>query len=149
LHSASSSTLSEIDGQCNVQKYYNKGSTNRNAVGTKLRYLILTADERFYHYRNVLTFLYVFPTLTGFYFFSPTFLPARRYTSAGTSYGPVSVCLSHCLSQVGVLSKRLNESSWFLAWDLLSAYPTLRYKEIQVCSKIRVHPLELCSKLRT
>ena len=66
-HSASSSTLSEIDGQCNVQKYYNKGSTNRNAVGTKLCYLILTADERFYHYRNVSTFLYVFPTLTGFF----------------------------------------------------------------------------------
>jgi len=29
------------------------------------------------------------------------FLPARRCASAGTSYGPVSVCLS----QVGVLSK--------------------------------------------
>jgi len=45
------------------------------------------------------------------------FLPARRYASAGTSYGPVSVrpsvCLSVCLSQVGVLSKRLNESGWF------------------------------------
>ena len=46
-HSASSSTLSEIDGQCNVQKYYNKGSTNRNAVGTKLRYLILTLMNGF------------------------------------------------------------------------------------------------------
>ena len=45
------------------------------------------------------------------------FLPARRYASAGTSHGPVSVrlcvCLSVCLSQVGVLSKRMNESSWF------------------------------------
>jgi len=29
----------------------------------------------------------------------------------GTSYGPVSVCV--CLSQIGVLSKRLNESCWF------------------------------------
>jgi len=28
----------------------------------------------------------------------PPFLPARRYASAGTSYGPVSVCLSLCLS---------------------------------------------------
>ena len=28
----------------------------------------------------------------------------------GTSYGPVSVCV--CLSQIGVLSKRLNESCW-------------------------------------
>jgi len=44
------------------------------------------------------------------------FLPARRYASAATSYGPVSVCL--CLSQVGVLSKRMNESSWFLLWEL-------------------------------
>ena len=48
------------------------------------------------------------------------FLPARRCASAGTSYGPVSVCL--CPSQVGILSKRLNESSWFLAWELPSTY---------------------------
>jgi len=45
------------------------------------------------------------------------FLPARRYASAGTSYGPVSDCLSACvcvcLSQVGVLSKRLNKSDCF------------------------------------
>jgi len=35
---------------------------------------------------------------------SVLFLPARRYASAGTSYGPESVCLSVCLclSQVGV-----------------------------------------------
>ena len=41
-------------------------------------------------------------------------LPARRYASAGTSHGfvSVSVCLSVCLSQVGVLSKRLNELSY-------------------------------------
>ena len=36
-----------------------------------------------------------------------------------TSRGPVSV------SQVGVLSKRLNESSWFLACELPSTRPTL------------------------
>jgi len=36
------------------------------------------------------------------------FLPARRYASAGTSYGPVSVSLSVCLLQVGVLSKEMN-----------------------------------------
>jgi len=57
---------------------------------------------------------------------------------AGTSYGPVFVCV--CLSQVGVLSKRLNESSWILAWELHSTYPTLCYKEIHVPSKIRVLP---------
>ena len=37
------------------------------------------------------------------------FLPARRYASAGTSYGPVTVCSSvrlFYLSQVGVLWKR-------------------------------------------
>jgi len=41
----------------------------------------------------------------------------------GTSHGPVSVSL--CLSQVGVLSKRMNESSCFLACELLSTRPTL------------------------
>jgi len=49
------------------------------------------------------------------------------------SYGPVSVCL--CLSQVGVLSNRLNESGWFWVWELPSTYPTLCFKEIQVSSK--------------
>ena len=48
----------------------------------------------------------------------------------GTSHGPVSVRPS----QVGVLLKRMNESSWFLAWELPSTYPTLycRPKEIHV-----------------
>jgi len=32
--------------------------------------------------------------------------------------------LCPCLSQVGVLSKRLNESSWFLARELHSTRPT-------------------------
>jgi len=51
-------------------------------------------------------------------------LPTRSYASAGTtSSGPVSVCL--CLSQVGVLSKRMNESGWFLARELPLTYPTL------------------------
>ena len=39
----------------------------------------------------------------------------------GTSHGPVSVCLS----RVGVLSKRINESSWFLACELPDTRPTL------------------------
>jgi len=34
---------------------------------------------------------------------------------SGTSHRPVSVCPCLCLLQVSVLSKRLNESSWFLA----------------------------------
>jgi len=47
-------------------------------------------------------------------------------------------CLSVCLSQVGVeTDKRIG---LVLAWELPSTYPTLRYKEIQVSSKIRVLP---------
>jgi len=38
------------------------------------------------------------------------------YASTGTSYGPVSV--SVCMSQVGVLSKRLGELGCFLGWIL-------------------------------
>ena len=41
----------------------------------------------------------------------------------GTSHGPVP-CVR--LSQVGVLSKRLNESSWFLTCELPSTHPTLQ-----------------------
>ena len=33
----------------------------------------------------------------------------------------LSVCI--CLLQVGVLSRRMNESSWVLAWELFSTYP--------------------------
>jgi len=33
---------------------------------------------------------------------------------SGTSHGSVSLSVRLCLSQVGVLSKRMNESSWFL-----------------------------------
>ena len=83
---------------------------------------------------------------------SNSFLPARRYANAGTSYGPVSVsivCFCVYLPQVGVLSKRLNESDWVLAWELLSNYPTLCYKEIQLSLNKGHFPLELCSKLRT
>ena len=74
-------------------------------------------------------------------------LPARRYASAGISHGPVSVCLCVCLSQVGVLVKWLDGSSWFLAWRLVLTCPTLYFKEIRVSTKIRV--LELFPKLRS
>jgi len=53
---------------------------------------------------------------------SVSFLSTQRYASAGTSYGPVSVsvsvCLSLCLSQVGVLSKGVDGLICFLAWRL-------------------------------
>ena len=61
-----------------------------------------------------------------------SFLPARRYVSAGTSYDPVSVsvCLSVC-----VLSKWLGGSSWVLACRLLLIYSALCFKEIRVSPK--------------
>jgi len=44
-----------------------------------------------------------------------------------TDWVPMCVCpsvrLSVCLSQVGVLSKRMNESGWFLACELPSRLP--------------------------
>jgi len=52
------------------------------------------------------------------------FLPARRCASADTSYGPAA--------QVGVLSKRLNESGWFLPRELPNTYPTVCYQKIHV-----------------
>jgi len=64
------------------------------------------------------------------------FLPAWRYNSADTSYVSVSVCLS----QVGVLSNRINESRWFWARELPSTFPILCYGEIQVSPKIKVLP---------
>ena len=56
----------------------------------------------------------------------------------GTSSGPVSVCV--CLSKVGVLSKWMGGSSWFVARTLLSTYPTQYCKEILAATKIRVLP---------
>ena len=54
-------------------------------------------------------------------------------------------CPSVCLSQVGVLLRWLNKSSWFSVCRLLSTYPTLCYKKILR----RVLTLELCPKLWT
>ena len=66
----------------------------------------------------------------------------------GTSHGPVSVSPS----QVGVLLKRLNESSWFLACEAVSFLPPVLHcvKRNSVISKNKVKfPLELCPKVRT
>jgi len=46
--------------------------------------------------------------------------------------------VSVCLSQAGVLSKQLDESSWVLAQRFPLTYPTLCYREIRVSPKIRV-----------
>jgi len=51
-----------------------------------------------------------------------TIFTARCYASAVLA---MDLCLSVCPSQVGVLSKRVNESSWFLACELPSTHPTL------------------------
>ena len=75
---------------------------------------------------------------------SASFLSARRYPSAGTSYGPVSV--SVCLSQVGVLSKWMDGSSWFLAFRLLSTYTTRFLKDIHMSTRIRAFPSATLSK---
>jgi len=74
------------------------------------------------------------------YFFYRAMLCMR-----GSSRGPVSVCPS----QVGVLLKWLDGSSWFLAWRLLSTSPTLCFKEIQASAKITVLPSGTFPKLRT
>jgi len=50
-----------------------------------------------------------------------------------------------CLSQVSVLSKRVNELDRFLARQLPSAYPTLCCTEFRVSSKTRVLPSETFS----
>jgi len=50
----------------------------------------------------------------------------------GTSHGPVSVCPS----QVGVLSKRLNKSTWFLARELPSTKFHPSYTVLKVNSVI-------------
>jgi len=52
------------------------------------------------------------------------------------------LCLSKCSSVTknGIISKQLDESSWFLAWSLPSHfhYPTLCCKDIKVSKKIKV-----------
>jgi len=67
----------------------------------------------------------------------------------GTSHGPVSVSVCVCLSQVGVLLKRLNESGWF--WHVSFLPPVLHCvkRKFGYLQKQGHFPLELCPKLRT
>jgi len=53
------------------------------------------------------------------------FLPRDAMHPRYYSHGPVSVRPSVRPTQVGVLLRRLNESSWFLACELPSTRPTL------------------------
>jgi len=50
-----------------------------------------------------------------------SFYPRYAMPARVLNDGPMSVCVR--LSQVGVLSKRLNQSAWFWARGLLSTYP--------------------------
>ena len=60
------------------------------------------------------------------------------------------VHLSIRASQAGIVSKPVDESSWFLAWRLPATYPTLLCcKEIWVSKKFECFPLGLCPKLWT
>jgi len=72
-----------------------------------------------------------------------SFFTARRYISAVYA---VVACPSVGLSQAGVVSKRLDKSSWFLALRLLSTHLTLCYKEMWVSPKIRVLPSGILSR---
>ena len=65
------------------------------------------------------------PGTTGIFF------TAQQCASAAYA---VVVRPSVCLSQAGIVSKRLDESSWYLAWELPSTYPTLSCKKIWVSS---------------
>jgi len=60
-------------------------------------------------------------------------LPARRYAIAVLVYARY---LYLSLSQIRVLSKRTDESSWFLTRRLPLSYPTLCHEEIRVSPKI-------------
>ena len=57
----------------------------------------------------------------------------------------MALCLSQavCASQVGVLSKRMNELSWFLVWELHLSYPVM--KENLDISKLFLKVRTVCS----
>ena len=83
-----------------------------------------------------------------------TFLPARRYANAGTNYVTIRphrcypVSLSVCLSLTSRCSIEMNGRVELvcLICRLLSTYPSLCYKEIQVSAKISVLPSGTLSK---
>ena len=57
----------------------------------------------------------------------------------------MALCLSQavCASQVGVVSKRMNELSWFLVWELHLSYPVM--KENLDISKLFLKVRTVCS----
>jgi len=59
----------------------------------------------------------------------------QTFLDTGTGCPSVSVWPCLCLSQVGVISKRMDEIIWVLAWGLFSTSPLLRFKKIQISTK--------------
>ena len=76
-------------------------------------------------------------TAYGRYYACINYFRARRYASAIIAR-PIALCLSVCSSQAGIVSKRLDGSSSFLAQRLPPAYHTPCFKGIWVSPKIRV-----------
>jgi len=98
--------------------------------------------------RYLLTYLLTTTSIYSRYF--PRNLPftARRYAMLAR-YMP-SLCVYVCLSQVGVLSKRLNESSWLMALELPSTFHLPRRSdEMLVGPKIKVLSRRFYPKLWT
>jgi len=89
--------------------------------------------------------VYTFIATAGYYCHFVIFLPRYSVLSRGIYRNPVSVRIGVrlCLLQVGVLSKRLNESNWFLARELPLSYTTLFCKKIRVSPKIKLLPCSL------
>ena len=66
------------------------------------------------------------------------FCHATLYATYSALFAVVSVRPSVCLSQAGIVSRRLEESRWLLAWRLLSTYPTMCCKKIRTSPKLSV-----------
>jgi len=71
----------------------------------------------------------------------------QRYASA-VCCRRVSVCPSVCPSQAGIVSKRQDESIWYLARRLTSTFPALCYQEIWLSPKIRILPFGTLAQTR-
>ena len=90
--------------------------------------------------RAYFTFIYVFAKsrkrdFTSFLSCCARFLPARHYTTAGSSYGRVSVCLSVNRTVTSRCSIRRDERiSVFLAWSHTLFYGNSDIYKIRVLS---------------
>jgi len=101
-------------------------------------------------YKSVYCYCYYYNCEQRYFAFVP-----RNAMLASTVFAVVcpsvrlSVCPSVRPSQAGIVSKRLDESSWILVRRLPFTYPTLWCKQIWVFPRFGYLLLELCHKLRT